>query len=132
MATAKLYIAIYRPVRGNYKHWALYLDSASEDVIYEVIGDHPRFERHHILARPDSSMRHQKDILVGTINERDIPQLKQIVAETPVDNDTVYWNCQDYVIDILQRLKNECVIDEDDRDYEKGLKLATDRHFGPM
>jgi hypothetical protein len=38
---AKLYVAMYKPVEGNYEHWALYLENDPEHTIYEVSGESP-------------------------------------------------------------------------------------------
>jgi hypothetical protein len=48
-----------------------------------------------------------------------------------VDNDTLHWNCQDYVMEILERLEEECVIDLDsdsgsDVDSGGGSGIDTD------
>lgn len=47
-----------------------------------------------------------------------------------VDNETVHWNGQEYVLEALDGLYDECVIDEDDEDYELGRE-RTDMYFGP-
>ena len=49
-----------------------------------------------------------------------------------VDNTTVEWNCQDYVLEPLEELCEECVLDEDDEDYEKGIRKAKRKYFGPV
>jgi hypothetical protein len=35
-----------------------------------------------------------------------------VVDQVEVDNYTLEWNCQDYVIEIINELVNECIIDE--------------------
>ena len=47
-----------------------------------------------------------------------------------VDNETALWNCQDYVIEAINGLYDECIIDEEDEDYKKGKKSAMDSHYG--
>ena len=53
------------------------------------------------------------------------------MKELPVDNETTEWNYQDYVIEAIDMLYNECVIDEDDEDYKKGRKRAVTEYLGP-
>ena len=125
---------MYKPRYGNYEHWALYLDEASEEkkTIFEVVGKHPDFKPHVLEADPEKSIRHKRNILVGTINSGDVPALKSHIEALPIDNETLDWNCQDYVIEAIDKLHEECIIDEDDKDYKKGRKTAVDKHFGPQ
>lgn len=48
-----------------------------------------------------------------------------------IDNETTEWNCQDYVLEALDMLYDECVIDEDDKNYKKGTKKAKEKYYGP-
>jgi hypothetical protein len=49
MAYPKLHVVFYRPRYGNYQHWALYLQTGTEHVIFEVTGSHPvRLVRHEL------------------------------------------------------------------------------------
>ena len=125
----KLYIAIYRPRQGNYLHWALYLENGNENIIYEVTGSHPIFQRNVLSAKPSSTVRHKKNILVATLRDQDVPHFKKHMETATVDNETTEWNCQDYVLDTLSELYDECIIDEDDKDYNKGKKAA-DAYWG--
>ena len=127
---AKLYIAMYRPTEGNYEHWALYLDNDGISTVFEVIGEHGTFEANTLSVKPESSRRHKRSILVGTINKQDVPNLFKVMENAKIDNETIEWNCQDYVLEALAELYEECVIDEDDRDYERGTKQAKEKYFG--
>lgn len=128
---AKLYIAMYQPQKGNYEHWALYLSNGDENIVFEVGGQHPKFTKNVMETKPENSRRHRRSILVGTINEQDLPELRKKMDEVEVDNETVHWNCQDYVIEAIDHLREECIIDEDDEDYERGRKDAVENHYGP-
>jgi hypothetical protein len=81
----KLCIAIYKPRYGNYKHWALFLES-TESLIFEVVGKHRTFQKNTITGSLSSSTRHKKNILVADINEQDIPELKKVVSKVNIDN----------------------------------------------
>ncbi|KAI9744121.1 MAG: hypothetical protein M1818_002273 [Claussenomyces sp. TS43310] len=127
--TAKLYIAMYRPRYGNYEHWALILDADDYQTTFEVTGEHGTFERNVLSNNPEQPLRR---IQVGTINQRDLPELFKIIQGVEVDNETSEWNCQDYVLEALEKLVDECIVDEDDEDLKKGMKKAKDDHFGPL
>ena len=97
----KVYIAIYKPLYGNFKHWALHLKDGSEETIYEVIGEHPRFERNRLDdKRPECSKRHIENIHVGDINQRDVPAFKKIIRRhkwiTKLLSGTVRTTCWRY------------------------------------
>jgi hypothetical protein len=53
------------------------------------------------------------------------------MAEVAVDIDTIHWNRQEYVLEAIDGLYDECIIDEDDKDYKKGKNSAVDNHYGP-
>lgn len=128
---AKLFITMCTPREGNFEHWALYLQEATKDTIFEVIGSHPNFERNVLNnVRPEDSGRFRRNILVATIHETDVPQLMKIMEEQLVDNETTEWNCQDYVIEAVDKLAEECVIDPDDEDFPKGRRTAVDQYYG--
>ena len=42
---------------------------------------------------------------------------------------TTEWNCQDYVTEALEALKEECIIDEDDESYKERAALAKEREI---
>ncbi|KAM0714519.1 hypothetical protein Q7P37_009815 [Cladosporium fusiforme] len=127
----KVYIAVYRPRDGNYYHWALYVKSTPSK-IFEVTGSHPNFERNIVQAKPESTNRHVENIEVGDVSEGDMSEFYSIMRRVEVDNETVDWNCQDYVVEALEALVEECVIDEDDEDYKKGIRKAKKKYYGPQ
>lgn len=117
MAWSRLYVVFYRPRYGNYQHWALYLEG-TEHTIFEVTGSHPNFEKKEVKANPSNSGSYLSKLYVGTISETDIVTVRQCVAAVEVDNATTEWDCQEYVIDILDKLEAELVLDEDDEEYK--------------
>lgn len=127
----KLYIAIYRPRTGNYYHWALYLKSMPPK-IFEVTGSHPEFAQNVVKSKPESTNRHVESIGVGDINDGDVPEFYSIMSKVEVDNDTLDLNCQDYVLEALEELAEECVLDEDDREYKTGMRKAKRDYYGPQ
>lgn len=127
----QVYIAVYRPRNGNYHHWALYVKSTPSR-IFEVTGSHPDFMRNVVESKPESTNRHVESIEVGDVSEGDMCEFNSIMRRVEVDNDTVDWNCQDYVLEALEALAEECVLDEDDENYGKGIRKAKRKYFGPQ
>ena len=80
MPQARLYVAIYRAVHGNYEHWALYLENRTEHKIYEVVGEHPQFQPNVVSGKPTSTSRHKKNILVDDISANDVKELEKVIS----------------------------------------------------
>ena len=53
------------------------------------------------------------------------------VACMKTENDVVHRSFQDYVIEVLEHLEEECIIDGEDKSYIKAKK-EVERCFGPL
>lgn len=126
---SKLYIAVYKPHTGNYFHWALYLKGKPSKV-FEVTGEHPRFQRNVIETKPESTGRHIENIRIGEVNDTDMRQFLTIMSAQNIDNVTTGWDCQDYVLEAMDTLVEECVIDDEDESFVKGKKKAMKKYYG--
>ena len=122
MPQARLYVAIYRAVHGNYEHCALYLENGTEHKIYEVVGEHLQFQPNVVSGKPTSTSRHKKNIGVDDISANDVKELEKVISLAAVKNSVVHWNCQDYVLEILDKLAEECIVDEDEEEYKNARK----------
>ena len=118
METPKLYVVFYRPRYGNYRHWALYLQTDTENLIFEVTGSHPNFKRNVVKADPRNSQSLVNIIFMDTVSSGDIATVQNVARTTKVDNETVEWDCQEYVLDMLETLEQECVVDDDHETYK--------------
>ncbi|THX69842.1 hypothetical protein D6D05_08854 [Aureobasidium pullulans] len=129
-----LFIAIYKSLEGNYYHWALHLQTP-HPLVFEVIGSHPSFSPQLSHETPETSSRRDRlvgCIHVGDINTVDIEQLKEKINIQNVDKETVEWNCQDYVLEALESLVEECIVDGDDEVYVDGVERAKRKYYGSM
>lgn len=106
----KLYVVFYRPRYGNYQHWALYLESETENIIFEVIGQHPNFQRNAVSAVPENSRSFISKLYVGVIGKNDVQGVRDAAKTVKVDNETMDWDCQDYVLEILDKLEAEFIL----------------------
>lgn len=122
MPYPQLYVAFYRPRYGNYQHWALYLQHGDDHTIYELIESSPNFRKNKLKVDPQTSRRYLGKLLVASLGESDIPLVSRAVKDAEVDNTTVEWDCQDYVIEIIERLEEDLVLDEADEDYRRARK----------
>ncbi|KXG52958.1 uncharacterized protein PGRI_000080 [Penicillium griseofulvum] len=105
MGNPKLYVVFYRPRYGNYHHWALYVDDEDVPMIFEVIGQHPNFMRNVVKAKAEKSKSFLGKEYVGTVE----------------------WDCQDYVLEILDKLEDEFVLEEDDEDYREARRVLKEK-----
>ncbi|KAI9698634.1 MAG: hypothetical protein M1836_003743 [Candelina mexicana] len=122
MGTPKLFVVFYRPRYGNYQHWALYLQTDTGNLIFEVTGSHPYFKHNVVKADPRNSQSFVKMIFMDTVNSGDIATVQNVARTTKTDNETVEWDCQEYVLDMLETLEEECVVDDDDETYKNAKK----------
>lgn len=126
MRTSELYVVFYRPQFGNYQHWALYLQTDNGDhIIFQVVGSHGTFQAEAIRKNPTASRGYLSQTLLTTINSEELSVMQQVIQNVYVDNETIEWDCQDYVLEILDALEVECIVDEEDEDYQyakEGLK----------
>ena len=127
-----LSVAMYKPAEGNHLHWALHLEDGLKHSIYEVLGEHPHFKANVITGKkPDHTVRHQRSIFLYEINGTDLLGFEEAIACVKPQNDVVHRNCQDYVIEVLENLEEECIIDGEDRSYVRARKEVK-RYFGPL
>lgn len=61
------------------------------------------------------------------IRKADVKTVKQTAETVSVDNETVEWDCQDYVLDILDNLEDEFILDRDDEDYRDAREILREK-----
>ncbi|OQE20147.1 hypothetical protein PENFLA_c017G09337 [Penicillium flavigenum] len=120
----KLFVVFYRPRYGNFLHWALHIEKGEEHHIIEVDGEHPQFKRNTFMENPKKSSTFLRQFFIAVLGEDDIERVKSAAQSVPVDNETVEWDCQDYVLEILDELQEDFVLDKDDEDYMDELENA--------
>lgn len=126
-----LAVAIHRPRYGNFQHWALHLHTATSSTIYEVDGEHPHFQKVTSAGHPRDSETFIHSIFVSEVGEPDIATIDAIVDAARVDNETLEWDCQEYVLEILEACEEEGVLDERDGEYWEAREGLRERR-GPM
>lgn len=58
-----------------------------------------------------------RQFFIAVLGEDDVERVKSAAKSVPVDNETVEWDCQDYVLEILDKLQEVFILDKDDEDY---------------
>lgn len=125
--SARLFVVFYLPRYGNFQHWALYVQNGQEHLIIEVVGEHPEFERNIMTENPEQSDTFLHKVFVAVLVQADIPRVKKAAQEVRVDNETVEWDCQDYVLEILDNLVDNFVLNEDDEEYVEARGILKEK-----
>ncbi|KAB8360949.1 hypothetical protein FH972_024681 [Carpinus fangiana] len=129
--SASLYILMYKAESANYDHWALMLQERDSRTIFEVEGEHPSFTRRSgIVGVVDAHRRTKKCVYIAAIREREIPEFRGIIQDLAIDNETLDWNCQDYVLEGLDEFVEAGIIDDDDTDYVETRSAVVEEDYG--
>lgn len=123
----QLHVVFRRPLFGNYQHCCLYLEDEEEPLIIEVTGEHPNFERNIVKGRAEDFADFLRKIYVGLVRRFDVGSVKRAAETVPVDNETVEWDCQEFVLDVLGYLEELFSLDCDDEDYRDAREILRNK-----
>ncbi|OJJ42143.1 hypothetical protein ASPZODRAFT_137455 [Penicilliopsis zonata CBS 506.65] len=59
-----------------------------------------------------------------------ITAIKEAARNAPIHNEHPGYNCQDYILELLDDLEKEGIIDETDPDYQMKKELVTAKQEG--
>ncbi|PKX97317.1 uncharacterized protein P174DRAFT_501913 [Aspergillus novofumigatus IBT 16806] len=130
MSEVKVYVAISDD-GGVYKHWALFIDEPGADETWlNARGSDGRFryETEKRDVRRDESpveLVYLCDVDVAKAN-----MIRDVARKIPVHNEISGWNCQDYVLDLLDELEERKVIDSEDEVYRRQRTYIAEKQEG--
>ncbi|RHZ51901.1 hypothetical protein CDV55_103708 [Aspergillus turcosus] len=130
MPSVKIYVAIFQD-DGVYKHWALFIDEPQADeTLLNVRGSDGRF-RYEPEKRDD---RHSETLVEQVyLCEVDVAKantIRDVARKVPVHNEISGWNCQDYVLDLLDELEESKVMDTEDEVYRRQKSYVQGKQEG--
>ena len=102
-------------------------ENGTDHKIYEVVEKHSQFQLNVVSGKPTSTNRHKKSILVDDISANDVKELEKVIYSADVKKSVVHWKCQDYVLGILDKLAEECIVNEDEEEY-KNIRKKLKKH----
>ncbi|PHH88081.1 hypothetical protein CDD83_8029 [Cordyceps sp. RAO-2017] len=113
-----VYCAIYQPHSGNYYHWALAVVHAKSGQwhTFEVVQDQqdgPYRAQCRQTNPLDSRRCLQPLIILCALDENWWGTLMAAIGSIPVPGEGLYWNCQDYTLDIWQSMLEQGMIDHE-------------------
>lgn len=62
------------------------------------------------------------EIVISVLVKGDTNRIKEIASSQHVDNETTEWDCQDYLLELLEKLEDEYILDGDDEEYCEAKK----------
>ena len=80
------------------------------------------------IRRPPSATSEK---FLNDINATDIAEFENLLPTLTLANSPENWNCQNYVMDVIEALEEKGVIDKDDVANTKAKKQVKE-HFGPL
>lgn len=129
MSTIPLFLAITKS-DGVFKHWGLFIDEENQKnkTVLQVKGSDGQFryqpETKDVRTSPDLL----ELIYICNVDVTKATNIQKIASETAVHNDIGGWNCQDYVLDLMELLEEKRVLNGADgayrmrMDYVRGIQ----------
>jgi hypothetical protein len=118
-STVSIYVAISIS-DGVYKHWGVFIDVPGEEdkIFLQVAGSDGRFRYEMETTDVRQSERLVELIHIYDVDVAKINSIKTIAGQVTVHNEIRGWNCQDYVLDLLEALEQEAIVDSKDGVYQ--------------
>ncbi|KAL3474336.1 hypothetical protein BJX99DRAFT_260443 [Aspergillus californicus] len=118
-STIPLKVAIYD--NPGILHWSLFIDveKTSENTTIQILGARQRYFpeiKTPAEARISNSLIELRTLCA--IDVAAIETVKNIAYATPIRNHEADYSCQDFVLDVLNRLEEELIIDKNSVDYK--------------
>lgn len=130
-STAGLYVAIYND-EGVYKHWRLFINGPTdaEQTILHIMGSSTnyRFEMRVSDARKSGTL--SELIYLCDVPVSKVTIIKEVAKKAPIHNEFPGYNCQDYVLDLLDDLEGKRIIDGNDANYKKKKEVVKSKQEG--
>ncbi|KAF2167316.1 hypothetical protein M409DRAFT_22743 [Zasmidium cellare ATCC 36951] len=106
-AALELAVVIYKPQKGNFYHWGLHVRNRISNAhhVFQVEGPQHELEPMRRDVKPYSSSRLLQTVVIGHLRDSDFSVMEQAIRAIEVQNDIPTWDCQEYVIDIMDSLE---------------------------
>lgn len=131
--TAGLHVAIHENDSGVYKHWSLFIDGPTdtEKIELNIKGSSTSY----YFEMMESSNARESASLLELIHLYDadastIGVIKDAGRNATIHNEYPGYNCQDYVLELLDELEAKGIIDGKDAKYRKNRKIVESKQEG--
>jgi hypothetical protein len=121
----KVYVVFYEPeVEGGYKHWAVCLEIDNEDgsdaeyLIIQANGSQGQFRLDMAFKKPEDSSKFIQKAPVFNLWKDAERRIVEIAGGLRIRNEEETYNCQDFVMDLLEAIAQEFLDENDEDDKE--------------
>ncbi|KAJ5804953.1 hypothetical protein N7474_010840 [Penicillium riverlandense] len=132
MPSSELYVAIYCNDSGIYKHWALFVDGPTDEekLVFNILGSSTqyRFEMEESNAFLDPTLIEVFPLC--DVDSSKIDAIKDAAQNAVIHNESPGYNCQDYVLELLDDLEAKGIISRNDVEYAKNKQGVKDKQEG--
>lgn len=130
-STARLYVAIYDD-GGVYKHWSLFIDGPTDDekIILHIMGSSTRyrFDKRNSNARESASLVEM--VYLCDVQNSKIDAITDAAENATIHNEFPGYNCQDYILELLDDLEEKGIINRNDAGYKRNRKTVEGKQEG--
>lgn len=130
-STSGLHVAIYDD-GGVYKHWGLFIDgpTKSEKIILHIVGSSTRyrFDKRESNARESASLVEM--VYLCDVYDSKIGPIKDAAEKATIHNEAPGYNCQDYILELLDDLEEKGIINCNDAKYKKNRENVESKQEG--
>ncbi|KLJ09447.1 hypothetical protein EMPG_15137 [Blastomyces silverae] len=130
-STIGLYVALFDD-GGVYKHWGLFIDGPTdaEKILLQIMGSSTRYR-----FDMENSNAHESAILSEIIHLCDVDNSKISAIKDAAENAVVHneypgYNCQDYVLELLDDLEEKDIIDKNEVNYKHNKRAVQGKQEG--
>ncbi|KAJ5163765.1 uncharacterized protein N7500_005595 [Penicillium coprophilum] len=130
-STVSIYAAISTS-DGVYKHWGIFIDAPRKDdkVLLQVAGSDGRFRYELETTDVRQSEKLVELLPLYDVDVAKIDSIESVASQVTVHNEIRGWNCQDYVLDLLEALEKEGIVNSKDASYKKQKSLLHGKQEG--
>ncbi|PYH90174.1 hypothetical protein BO71DRAFT_402462 [Aspergillus ellipticus CBS 707.79] len=111
--TSGLHVAIDNDTESVYKHWCLFINRPTDDekTILNAMGSSTRYYFEMRTADASKSPTLAEMIHLCDVPDSTFPAIKKAAESAVIHNEYPGYNCQDYVLELLDGLEKEGIID---------------------
>ena len=130
-STVSIYVAIHDD-GGVYKHWGIFIDEPqeAEKLLLHVKGSDGRFRYEPEMKDARRSRSLVELVYLCDVDVAKTSSIKTVASKVPVHNEIRGWNCQDYVLDLLDALEDGAIVNNQDAGYKKQKNLVRGKQEG--
>lgn len=115
-----------------YKHWSFFIDgpTEAEKIILHAMGSSTRyrFEMRNSNARESATLFEM--VHICDVDPSMIRAIKDTAKKAVIHNESPGYNCQDYVLELLDALEEKDIIDGNNADYKRKKRALKGKQEG--